>query len=56
MKMFIKKLRLEVLFIIYLSLSSHLIADNHNIYETIEQLQKEDLPEDWDGVYRATTK
>ena len=41
MKMFIKKLRLEVLFIIYLSLSSHLIADNHNIYETIEQLQKD---------------
>ena len=39
--MFIKKLRLEVLFIIYLSLSSHLIADNHNIYETIEQLQKD---------------
>ena len=41
MKMFIKKLRLEFLFIIYLSLSSHLIADNHNIYETIEQLQKD---------------
>ena len=41
MRMFIKKLRLEVLFIIYLSLSSHLIADNHNIYETIEQLQKD---------------
>ena len=41
MKMFIKKLRLEVLFIIYLSLSSHLLADNHNIYETIEQLQKD---------------
>ena len=41
MKMFIKKLRLEVLLIIYLSLSSHLIADNHNIYETIEQLQKD---------------
>ena len=39
--MFIKKLRLEVLFIIYLSLSSHLLADNHNIYETIEQLQKD---------------
>jgi len=39
--MFIKKLRLEVLFIIYLSLSSHLNADNHNIYETIEQLQKD---------------
>ena len=41
MKMFIKKLRLEVLFIIYLFLSSHLLADNHNIYETIEQLQKD---------------
>ena len=24
--------------------------------DRIEQLQKEDLPEDWDGVYRATTK
>ena len=41
MKTFIKKLRLEVLFIIYFSLSSNLIADNHNIYETIEQLQKD---------------
>ena len=39
--MFIKKLWLDVLFLIYLSLSSHLIADNHNIYETIEQLQKD---------------
>ena len=41
MTKFIKKLRLEVLIIIYLSFSSHLIADNHNIYETIEQLQKD---------------
>ena len=41
MKMFIKKLRLEFLFIIYFFLPSHLIADNHNIYETIEQLQKD---------------
>ena len=24
--------------------------------ERIEQLEKEDLPDDWDGVYRATTK
>ena len=39
--MFIKKLRLEFILIIYLFLSSHLIADNHNIYETIEQLQKD---------------
>jgi len=22
----------------------------------MEQLEKENLPEDWDGVYRATTK
>ena len=22
----------------------------------IDQLEKEELPEDWDGVYRATTK
>ena len=22
----------------------------------IEQLEQEDLPDDWDGVYRATTK
>ena len=41
MTMFIKKLRLEVLIIVYLSFSSHLIADNHNIYETLEQLQKD---------------
>ncbi len=41
MKTFIRKFRLEVLFIVYLSLSSNLIADNHNIYETIEQLQKD---------------
>ena len=41
MTMFIKKLRLGVLIIIFLSFSSHLIADNHNIYETIEQLQKD---------------
>ena len=41
MTRFIKKLRLEVLIIIYLSFSSHLIAENHNIYETIEQLQKD---------------
>ena len=41
MTRFIKKLRLEFLIIIYLSFSSHLIADNHNIYETIEQLQKD---------------
>jgi adenylate cyclase len=24
--------------------------------DRINQLEKEDLPEDWDGVYRATTK
>ena len=41
MKMFIKKLRLKFILIIYLFLSTHLIADNHNIYETIEQLQKD---------------
>ena len=41
MKKYIKKIRLEAILIIYLSLSSHLIADNHNIYETIEQLQKD---------------
>ena len=41
MKMFIKKIRLKFILIIYLSLSTHLIADNHNIYETIEQLQKD---------------
>ena len=41
MTRFIKKLRLGVLIIIYLSFSSHLIAENHNIYETIEQLQKD---------------
>ena len=39
--MFIKKLRLEFILIIYLFFSTHLIADNHNIYETIEQLQKD---------------
>ena len=41
MKIFIKKLKLEFIFIIYLFLSSHIMADNHNIYETIEQLQKD---------------
>tara|TARA_B100000963_G_scaffold62442_1_gene50491 strand:- start:1552 stop:2583 length:1032 start_codon:yes stop_codon:yes gene_type:complete len=41
MKMFIKKLSLGILLIIYFFLPSHLIADNHNIYETIEQLQKD---------------
>ena len=41
MKMFIKKLKLEFILIIYLFLSSHIMADNHNIYETIEQLQKD---------------
>ena len=39
--MFIKKLKLEFILIIYLFLSSHIMADNHNIYETIEQLQKD---------------
>ena len=24
--------------------------------DRIEELEKEDLPDDWDGVYRATTK
>ena len=41
MKMFIKKLKLEFILIIYLFLSSNIMADNHNIYETIEQLQKD---------------
>ena len=39
--MFIKKLKLEFILIIYLFLSSNIMADNHNIYETIEQLQKD---------------
>ena len=39
--MFIKKLRLEFILIIYLFLSSNLIADNHNIYEILDQLQKD---------------
>ena len=41
MKMFFKKIKIGVLLVIYLFLPSHLIADNHNIYETIEQLQKD---------------
>ena len=41
MKMFVKKLRPKFILIIYLFLTTHLIADNHNIYETIEQLQKD---------------
>jgi len=41
MKMFIKKLKLGILLTIYFFLPSHLMADNHNIYETIEQLQKD---------------
>ena len=41
MRMFFKKIKVGVLFITYFFLPSHLIADNHNIYETIEQLQKD---------------
>ena len=41
MKMFIKKFNFGLILIIYFLLSSYLKADNHNIYETIEQLQKD---------------
>ncbi len=41
MRMFFKKIKVGVLFVTYLFLPSHLIADNHNIYETVEQLQKD---------------
>ena len=41
MKMFFKKIKVGVLFIAYLFFPTYLIADNHNIYETIEQLQKD---------------
>ena len=41
MKMFFKKIKVGVLLVTYLFFPSHLIADNHNIYETIEQLQKD---------------
>ena len=41
MKMFFKKIKVGVLLLTYLFFPSHLIADNHNIYETIEQLQKD---------------
>ena len=41
MKMFLKKIKVGILLVTYLFLPSHLIADNHNIYETIEQLQKD---------------
>ena len=41
MKMFLKKIKFGVLLITYLLFPSNLIADNHNIYETIEQLQKD---------------
>ena len=54
MKMFIKKLRVEFILLIYLSFSTHLIADNHNIYETIEQLQK-DIKTLEKAVYSGST-
>ena len=41
MRMFFKKIKVGFLLVTYLFLPSHLIADNHNIYETIEQLQKD---------------
>ena len=34
-----------------------MMSDYYKMMRTrINQLQKEDLPDDWDGVYRATTK
>ena len=41
MKMFVKKFNLLVILVICFFLPSHLNADNHNIYETIEKLQKD---------------
>ena len=40
MKLFIKKFRNSIL-IFYIFYTPHLLADNHNIYETLEQLQKD---------------
>ena len=33
-----------------------LVSYYNMMEDRINQLEKEDLPEDWDGVYRATTK
>ena len=41
MRMFIKKLKFGFILTTYFFLPLHLKADNHNIYETIEQLQKD---------------
>ncbi len=41
MRMFFKKIKVGILLATYLFFPSYLIADNHNIYETIEQLQKD---------------
>ncbi len=41
MSLFIKKLKFSIFLIIYFFFSQHLFADNHNIYETLEQLQKD---------------
>ncbi len=54
MKLIIKKLKLSILFIICFFYPLHLLADNHNIYETIEQLQK-DIKTLEKAVYSGST-
>ena len=41
MRMFFKKIKVGILLATYLFFPSHLIADNHNIYEILEKLQKD---------------
>ena len=54
MKLIIRKLKLSILFIIYFFYPLHLFADNHNIYETLEQLQK-DIKTLEKAVYSGST-
>ena len=41
MKFIVKKFKLIFIFFVNFFIFSHLLADNHNIYETLEQLQKD---------------
>ena len=56
MRLYLKKIILKLFLIIYFSLCSFpfLYADNHNIYETLEQIQK-DIKTLEKAVYSSTT-
>ena len=57
MKLYLKKIILKLFLIIYFSLCSFpfLYADNHNIYETLEQIQK-DIKTLEKAVYSSSTQ